>query len=198
VTQEIRSVVKREDDAGDASSLLRAARDDPAASAGAFAEAFAQLYDRHVHALYKYLLGTTGNKGDAEDLTSHTFLAALENLPRYQDQGNLRAWLFGIARNKWVDFCRQSKRRLSPGDTPPASTESDFLQEVIQDEKSQILAALVQELSESESELLRLRLGAELEFREIALVLGKSEAAVKKAYYRLIERMKKDMEAIYG
>jgi RNA polymerase sigma-70 factor, ECF subfamily len=190
VTQYIPSAVKREEDAIDESSLLHAARDNPAA--------FARLYDRYVHTLYKYLLGKTGSTAEAEDLTSQTFLSALENLPGYRDQGKFRAWLFGIAHNKWVDFYRRSKRRISPGDYPPASTESDFLQDVILDEKSQVLAGLVRKLSGSEGELLRLRLVAEMEFREIAVVQGKSEAAVKKSYYRLIERMKKDMEEIYG
>ncbi len=151
-----------------------------------------------MHTLYKYLLGKTGNAVEAEDLTSQTFLAALENLPGYRDQGNFRAWLFGIAHNKWVDFFRRSKRQIPPGEHPPVSTESDFLQEMIQDEKSQVLAGLIKNLNESEAELLRLRLVAELEFREIAAVQGKSEAAVKKGYYRLIERMKRDVEEIYG
>jgi RNA polymerase sigma-70 factor (ECF subfamily) len=182
--------VNREDDRGDESILLLTVRDNPAA--------FARLYDHYVHTLYKYLLGKTGNVFEAEDLTSQTFLSALEKLPGYREQGHFRAWLFGIARNKWVDFYRQSKRRVSPGDFPPASVEIDFLQDVIQDEKSQVLASLVKKLSGQEGELLRLRLVAELEFHEIAEVMGKNEAAVKKAYYRLIERMKKDMEKIYG
>jgi len=190
LTQDMCSAVTREEEPGDESSLLHAARDNPTA--------FARLYDRHVRSLYKYLLGKTGNVAEAEDLTSQTFLSALENLPGYRDQGHFRAWLFGIARNKWVDFYRKSQRRVSPDDYPAVRTEVDFLQDVIQDERSQVLAGLMRTLSDSDIELLRLRLVAELEFREIAVVLGKSEAAVKKSYYRRIERMKKDMEAIYG
>jgi len=190
VTQDLRSAVKREEATGDESSLLRAARADPTA--------FARLYDRYVRTLYKYLLGKTGNVAEAEDLTSQTFLAALERLPGYRDQGHFRAWLFSIARNKWVDFIRKSRHHVSPGDYPPVRTEVDFLQDVIQDERSRVLAGLVGRLSENDAELLRLRLVAELEFREIALVLDKSEAAVKKTYYRRIEQMKKGMEEIYG
>jgi RNA polymerase sigma-70 factor, ECF subfamily len=190
VTQEVRSRVNRGEDLWDESSLLRAARDNPAA--------FASLYDRYVQALYKYLLGKTGNSAEAEDLTSQTFLSALENLPGYRDQGNFRAWLFRIAHNKWVDFYRKSKRQVSTDEILPAGSENDFLQEVIRGEKSQIISSLVKKLSKHDLELLRLRLVSDLEFREIGVVLGKNEAAVKKAYYRLIERMKKEMEQIYG
>jgi RNA polymerase sigma-70 factor, ECF subfamily len=190
VTQDTRSAVKREEDGGDESSLLRSARDNPAA--------FARLYDRHVRSLYKYLLGKTGNVAEAEDLTSQTFLSALENLAGYRDQGNFRAWLFCLAHNKWVDFYRKSKRRSFPAEYSSTAVEGDFLQGVIQGEKSQVLASLLKKLSASETELLRLRLVAELEFGEIAELQGKSEAAAKKTYYRLIERMKKDVEKIYG
>lgn len=190
VTQEVRSRVNREEDLWDESGLLRAARNNPAA--------FARLYDRYVQTLYKYLLGKTCNHAEAEDLTSQTFLSALENLAGYRDQGNFRAWLFRIAHNKWVDFYRKSKRQVSAEEVPPASAEVDFLQEVIRDEKSRLLSDLVKKLSKNEIELLRLRLATGLEFREIAVVLGRNEAAVKKAYYRLIERMKKEMEQIYG
>ena len=189
VTQDNRSAVNLEDDSGDESSLLRSARENPVA--------FARLYDRYARYLYKYLLGKTGNAAEAEDLTSQTFVSALENLPRYRDQGNFRAWLFCLAHNKWVDFYRKSKRSFSSNDYPPATTENDFLQEVSQGEKSKVLASLVKKLSGTETELLRLHLVSELEFREIAVLHGKSEAAVKKAYYRLIERMRKEAEKIY-
>jgi len=190
VTQDVRSRVNQEENSVDESSLLRAACHNPAA--------FARLYDRYVHALYKYLLSKTGNVAEAEDLTSQTFLSALENLPAYRDQGNFRAWLFTIARNKWVDFCRKNSRLFSLDNKSPAAMQIDFLQEVIQGEKSQVLSDLVRKLRKNEVDLLRLRLVSELEFGEIAVVLGKSESAVKKTYYRLIERMKKDMEQIYG
>lgn len=194
VTQDNRCAVIWEENVEDEGDLLRAARDNPAA----MTQAFAQLYDRYVKILYKYLLGKTGNVAEAEDLTSQTFLSALENLSEYREQGNFRAWLFCLAHNKWVDFYRKRKRLLFARDNSASGSEVDFLAEVIQGEKSQVLAVLVRKLDSSEIELIRLRLVTGLGFREIAEIQGKSESAVKKAYYRLIERMKKDMEQIYG
>lgn len=194
VTQDNRCAVIWEENVEDEGDLLRAARDNPAA----MTQAFAQLYDRYVKILYKYLLGKTGNVAEAEDLTSQTFLSALENLSGYREQGNFRAWLFCLAHNKWVDFYRKRKRLLFARDNSAGGSEVDFLAEVIQGEKSQVLAVLVRKLDSSEIELIRLRLVTGLGFREIAEIQGKSESAVKKAYYRLIERMKKDMEQIYG
>jgi DNA-directed RNA polymerase specialized sigma24 family protein len=75
--------------------------------------------------------------------------------------------------------------------------ELDSLHDIIQAEKINALSGLVKNLPETDFELLHLRLVTELTFQEIAVIQRKNEAAVKKAYYRLIERMKKDMEQVY-
>jgi DNA-directed RNA polymerase specialized sigma24 family protein len=56
----------------DDSQLATAARTD--------AEAFAELYRRHVTRVYRYQMAHTGNAKDAEDLTSQTFVAAVESI----------------------------------------------------------------------------------------------------------------------
>lgn len=56
----------------DDTRLAHQARADP--------EAFAELYRRHVRSIYRYHLAHTGNVKDAEDLTSQTFMAALEGI----------------------------------------------------------------------------------------------------------------------
>ena len=86
--------------AQDESDLVRAARTD--------SRGFALLYDRYVQRLYHYCYHRTNNAHDAEDLTSQTFLAALEALPRHRLDGHFAAWLFTIARHKVVDHYRRT------------------------------------------------------------------------------------------
>jgi RNA polymerase sigma-70 factor (ECF subfamily) len=66
----------------------------------------------------------------------------------------------------------------------------DALGQVIQDEETSRLQALICDLSDEEQDLLRLRYVADLSFAEMASVLGKREDAVKKSVYRLLARMK--------
>src|SRR3990172_10111917 len=77
----------------DEESILAAARRRDAA-------AIAQLYQRYVRPIYRYLYSRVGNSADAEDLTSQTFLSALEGLPRYRHKGRFAAWLFTIAQRR--------------------------------------------------------------------------------------------------
>ncbi|HQE93025.1 MAG TPA: sigma factor [Anaerolineae bacterium] len=68
--------------------------------------AFAALYRRYLPRVYRYFYVRTGAVQPAEDLTSQTFMAALESLPRYRERGTFAAWLFAIASRRYADACR--------------------------------------------------------------------------------------------
>ncbi len=85
----------------DDAHLARQARTD--------ADAFAELYRRHVTSVYRYHMAHTGNVKDAEDLTSQTFMAALEGIRSYRGTGSFAAWIMGIASRKRAMFFRGSK-----------------------------------------------------------------------------------------
>lgn len=68
--------------------------------------ALERIYDTYVNPIYRYQYSRVGNTTDAEDLTSQTFMAVLESLPRYKFGGYFSAWIFRIAHNKATDFFR--------------------------------------------------------------------------------------------
>ncbi|HET9906565.1 MAG TPA: sigma factor, partial [Anaerolineales bacterium] len=84
----------------DDARLAQQARTDP--------QAFAELYRRHVRSIYRYQLAHTGNVRDAEDLTSQTFMAALEGIRSFRGTGPYITWLIGIASRKRALFFRRS------------------------------------------------------------------------------------------
>jgi len=158
------------------------------------AQAFGALYDRYVQRVYRYCLYRTNNASEAEDLTAQIFLAALEGLPRYRQDGHFAAWLFAIARRKVVDYHRRTPHEpLNESLLPPLDLELELTVEKSQ-RKTRLLK-LIQALAEDERELIHLRYVAELSFAEIAKSLNKNEDAVKKMLYRLIARMKVELEA---
>ena len=54
-------------------------------------EAFAELYRLHVTRVYRYHIAHTGNSKDAEDLTSQTFMAAMEGIKSFRGSGSFAA-----------------------------------------------------------------------------------------------------------
>ncbi len=160
-------------------------------------QGFAALYRQHLPAVYRYLYRRVGNAAEAEDLTAQTFTEALEAVRRnsFRPGGNFPAFLFTIARRRAADFYRQ--RPEAPLDEPP-DPEPGLLSALEAREDIRRLQTLLAQQDEEKRELLRLRFAAGLGFAEIALLEGKSEAAVKMSLYRTLAWLREHWEADNG
>jgi RNA polymerase sigma-70 factor (ECF subfamily) len=161
------------------------------------AQAFGALYDRYVQRVYRYCYYRTSSASDAEDLTAQVFLTALEALPRYRQDGHFAAWLFSIARRKVADFHRRRPQAaLEESVLPPIHT--DLAMDLETSQRRERLLQRIRLLAEDEQELIHLRYVAELSFGEMANALQRKEEAVKKSLYRLLRRLKEELEADHG
>ena len=88
----------------DERELLRAAASN--------ANAFVELYHLYVTRVYRYHMAHVGRVQAAEDLTSQTFMAALEEFHSFHGNGSFAAWLLGIAARKRRNDIRGSRREL--------------------------------------------------------------------------------------
>ncbi len=158
----------------DEATLIRAARDEP--------EAFGELCTRYAPRLYGYFRARTNSDEDAADLTQQVFVKAMAAFPRYRDRGApFGAWLFRIARNLVTDAHRRTRATVSWEQLPEAlhwHSDDDVEATVVQREAHERVRALLGDLTEHERELILLRFVAGLTLREIAGIVGKSEAGV--------------------
>jgi RNA polymerase sigma-70 factor, ECF subfamily len=173
----------------DEAALIELARNDP--------EAFAELYQRYLPRVYRYLYVRLGNQVDVEDITSQVFVEALEELRRnrYRETGCFPAWLFSIVRRRLADFYRR-RAVTSVEDCP--SLEPGLLDHIQLQDNVKRLAALLVRPSAEKQELLRLRFAAGLSFAEIAALENQSAAAVKMAVYRAVDWLREHWEAEDG
>jgi RNA polymerase sigma-70 factor (ECF subfamily) len=93
-----------------------------------------------------------------------------------------------------MDHFRGSRREVRLEEAEKIAMAQDALGRVIQDEETSRLRSLICELDDDEQDLIRLRYVAELSFAEMAELLGKREDTVKKSVYRLLARLKSQME----
>jgi RNA polymerase sigma-70 factor, ECF subfamily len=171
--------------------LVRRAQQNP--------DQFARLYDQYIQRVYRFLLARTANPTEAEDLTSQTFLTAVERISEYRPDGHFGAWLFRIAFNKQIDLFRKNQRHtVVELDENLSCQDGDFLNHIIHNERQSILRQKMAELPENERELIHLRLVARMSFTEMGTYLRQSSESVKKKYYRLIQRLRAEMEADHG
>jgi RNA polymerase sigma-70 factor (ECF subfamily) len=157
---------------------------------------FTELYRKNVALVFYYLYSRVRNVADAEDLTSQTFVTALETLSKLHDSQKFRPWVFTIARNKAIDYFRKAQRHPTADydeELDKARFDGGSLLQVDQ-ERLRELEQLISRLNPLEQEYLRLRIVADLPFAEIASILSEPETRIKKKYYRLLERLQAQVE----
>jgi len=143
-------------------------------------EAFAELYRRHLTRVYRYHVAHVGNVKDAEDLTSQTFIAALEGVRSFRGSGSFAAWILGIASRKRLMFYRRSKPEVPLEDAihyPSPGLPTD--QAAAQRLQLESVSRALRKLSPERAEALILTYFGGLSQAEAGRVLNKSEAAVK-------------------
>ncbi len=154
-------------------------------------DAFIELYQRHVQRVYGYHLVRTNNVQDAQDLTSETFLAALDSLANYQPTYSFGSWLMGIAYHKLMDNFRNHHSAISLEyiPDPPASEPSPEKQISRKSDLKKLHHAL-SHLTEDQANAISLRYFGELNVAETAKVMDKSKAAVKMLVMRGLRELR--------
>ena len=179
------STVEDSDSRSDA-ALVKAAQADPAA--------FAPLYRRHLPVIYRYLRARVPSEDEAADLTQQVFLRALEALPSYQHRGlPFIAWLLRIARNTSIDVSRRQRRMVPLHQIDPARQPADPDQPeltMLRHEGIRHFDDLISIFDEEKRNLLILRFAVGLTTPEIAIIVDKREAAVRKQLSRAIATLK--------
>lgn len=160
-----------------------------------------ELYELYYDRIYAFALSRAGHKQRAEDVTQQTFLTALEKIHTFTwyKPGSFTAWLFRIARNKVIDIARKEARsiatepeKMARVEIPTPSVEELALEVEDQHTDKQHLAKLFElmnDLSETEQELLSLRYFSGLSYKDISAVLQKKPNTLIVAHKRAIAKL---------
>jgi RNA polymerase sigma-70 factor (ECF subfamily) len=159
---------------------------------------FSELYRAHLRDVYSYSYYRVGNHHDAEDLTEQTFLQAWRHFERAQRESNgrpLRPWLIRIAHNLAANYYRDRSRRPQTNidDAAPISALHST-EEVVEGraEVQEVLAG-VANLPDDRREALIMRFALDMDNREIARALGRSEGATKVLIHRAIKQLEQKL-----
>lgn len=159
-------------------------------------EAFGTLYNAYVQAIYHYLLVRLSSPVLAEDLTAEVFLKVVDGLPQYTDRGlPFGAWLFRIARDRLVDYYRQSARRPQQElDDDLVSREPDLSSTVETKDLVHLLQSALNQLTDEQRDVIQFRYIEEWSLEETSRVMSKSVNAVKALQHRAIRTLSRIMK----
>jgi RNA polymerase sigma-70 factor (ECF subfamily) len=143
-------------------------------------EAFGQVIERYQLPIGKYLYRLTGEYETARDLTQDTFLQAYQSLRKNKEEIQLKAWLYGIATNKALQYRRRKKiitfvpfEDGQNADPPDGKNQPDDLAEKI------MVEAAMLKVPKEQRVCMLLHFVEGFKYREIARTLGISEDAVR-------------------
>ncbi|MCH8949345.1 MAG: sigma-70 family RNA polymerase sigma factor [Chloroflexi bacterium] len=158
-------------------------------------EAFGALYDMHVSRVYRHVYYMVGNPAEAEDLTAQAFLQAWAAIERYQFRGApFVSWVMRIAHNLGVSHLRSRKPGAELPETLVDQSREGNPEEVLQRQADgdRVREAILQ-LRDEHRRVIILRFVQDLDYREVAEIVGKSVPAVRVIQHRALNALRKQM-----
>src|SRR3989344_5293896 len=163
-------------------------------------DAFTQLVEKYIDAVYAFSLRLSGDPHTAEDATQQVFINAWKRLASYDTNRRFLTWLLAIAHNASVDILRKKKgvplsyfdsaeggnAILDTTKDPEPLPDDLFARNELGEELGRALAIL----SFAEREVLTLHYEEGLTFEEISEMLGKSRNTVKSQQRRAVEKLR--------
>ncbi len=155
------------------------------------AETFARIYDSHYPRVFRYLLGRIRGRHEAEELTAEVFAAALEGLQRGRQPRHIGNWLVGIADHLASRFWRKrAVERDFDGDTAVIDVR-DPEDVTMRQLDTEVLWRCLGALEPEHRQVLLLRIVAELPARQVGIIMGRSEEAVRSLQLRALRALRR-------
>lgn len=151
-----------------------------------------QIYKEYFETVNKYLFCLTHSNDIAEELTQETFCKVVQKIDTYKGDCKMSVWLCQIAKNLWYDRCRKNNRIINVDETALLNLQSLDITEdtVILNEEKISLYKKMQSLDEKTREVIYLRITGELSFKEIGIILDKTENWARVTFYRGKQKLK--------
>ena len=153
---------------------------------------FEKIYVDYLRDVYNFLLKLSGSEDIAEELTQSTFSIAFENLGKFRGTCKMSVWLCQIAKHEYFAYCKRERplvREEAAEEPAGGNLEERFIDHAEQIRIHEVLHVL----PEPYKEVFTLRVMAELSYKDLSRLFGKSESWARVTYYRakcmIIERL---------
>ncbi len=161
-------------------------------------EAFSYLYEQNVKRIYNYIYYRIGSEQDAEDLTARVFHRAFGRIGSYEEKGvPFSAWLYRIAHNLIANWHRDNFRRreVSLEDQIDFPHHGDLPERMVErNQEKEMLLKAIRNLSPDRQQLILLKYLEDLSNAEIAVIMRRTEGAIKSLYHRSLLALREELE----
>ena len=162
-------------------------------------QAFRLLMKKYQERLYWHIRRIVIDHADANDVIQNTLVKVYKNLDGFKGNSALYTWLYRIATNESITFMKRKKRRsgLSIDDEElglEARLKADTYFDA--DDAQTKLVAIIEELSEKQRLVFKLRYYEEMTYKDMSQVLDTSEGALKASYHHAAKKIEASLRAL--
>ena len=151
-----------------------------------------KLFDRYHIALFNFFLKLTADKQKSEDLTQNLFYRVIRYRESYHiDKGTFKSWIYQMARNIHLDYCKQEKRIANVvKDTFHHNDQIPVQEEGFVEKDFEQLREALGKLGPVDRELILLSRFEGLKYEEISKMKNMSVGSIKVQIHRAIKELK--------
>jgi RNA polymerase sigma-70 factor (ECF subfamily) len=164
-------------------------------------EAMSRLIVRYQDRVYNTILKICNNSDDAAELTQDTFVKVLENITDFRGKSSFYTWLFRVACNEAINFCRRrfkvASQSLDRGMPMPVDMAAEDPARLAQ--RKEVIALLTEAISRLDEDhrvVLVLRDIEQMSYNQIAQVLGLELGTVKSRLSRARAMLREILETV--
>lgn len=151
------------------------------------------LYILYKQDVYRYLISLTHSPALSEDLLSETFLKVIYSMQTYRGESSIKTWLFGIARNLWLQHLRSLKPHVEYNDLLEIYITESMEDNLITKQTVDKIHELLRGKDEQTQNIINMRING-YSFREIAEKTGISESSARVIDFRIKKWLKSILE----
>ena len=158
---------------------------------------FEQIYQTYFADVFRYIRRLSNDEHIAEEITADTFFKAIQSIDNFRGDCDIRVWLCQIAKNNYLSYLKKHRNTQSIEDLawgflpdPAEPMETQFARR----EEAARIQKTLHEIPEPYKEVFMWRVYAELSFKQIGQVFGKSENWACVTYHRARAKIREKLE----
>ncbi len=158
---------------------------------------FEKVYCTYFNDVFRYIRRLSGNEHIAEEITADVFFKAIHSIDSFRGDCDIRVWLCQIAKNSYLSYLKKSGHMDSIEDvellniTVPDETIEE---KVVRHDEAVRAQKVLHDIPDPYKEVFMWRVFAELSFKQIGQIFGKSENWACVTYHRARNKIKERLE----
>ena len=155
---------------------------------------FEQIYTTYFRDVYLYICKLSNSEQIAEEITSETFFKAMKSIDSFRGDCDIRVWLCQIAKNCYYSYIKKANRTECIDNVEIAEQGASFEERLFRHDTAMQIQRILHDVPEPYKEVFMWRVYAELSFKQIGQIFGKSENWACVTYHRARNKIKEKLE----